>query len=155
PDAPGVRLAKYSLAVHLARENRFAESAEIYESIHQTRRGPRMRQLQKLYEAANVPGANEAKYQLANFINDNAIGIFFNDALWHGFQRSALIASNDFRLTRAEREAMIGKERDLRDQQEEHWRAFLILQEVVAAEENSALGRKAALLAIRCLDAIA
>ncbi len=152
PNLPGIRVVKYSLAVRLARENRFAESAEIYESIHQTRRGPRMRQLQKLQATATT---SEGKYELADFINNNANRIFYNDSLWYGLQRAALIAPTDQRLTRHERDALIAKERELRDQQEEHWRAYLILQEVVDSEKKSALGRKAALLAIRCLDGIA
>jgi hypothetical protein len=154
PDATNVRLAKYALAVRLARENRYTESAELYESINQTRRGPRMRQLAKLYEAANLPNANEAKYELADFIADHSNGIYFNDALWHGFQREALIAESDGRLTSKERESYITKERHLQDEQEELWRAWHILQDVVDSEGHTDLGRKSAELAIRCLRRI-
>lgn len=45
PTAAGIRLVKYSLAVRLAREDRYEESAEIYDAIHAVRRGPRMRRL--------------------------------------------------------------------------------------------------------------
>ncbi|HVY93427.1 MAG TPA: hypothetical protein VHA14_11780 [Bryobacteraceae bacterium] len=154
PDLPNVRLAKYALAVRLARENQYKESAEIYESIGQTRRGPRMRQLATLYEATTQPNPNQAKYDLADFLAAHSDGIFFNDALWHGFQQEALIAKEDSRLTLEERESYIAKERNLQDQQEELWRAWHILQEVVDSEGHTALGRKAAVLAIHCLDRI-
>jgi TolA-binding protein len=154
PNAPNVRLAKYALAVRLARENRYTESAEIYEAIGQPRRGPRMRQLAKLYAAANLPDSGEAKYQLAAFLAAHSDGIYFNDSLWHGFQQGALIADEDGRLTGKERESYMAKERRLQDEQEELWRAWHILQGVVDDEGRTELGRKAAQLAVRCVRRI-
>ena len=49
----------------------------------------------------------EAKYRLAEFISAHPDGIYFNDALWFGFQRYALFASSDSRLTREERQRLI------------------------------------------------
>ena len=46
----------------------------------------------------------EARYRLAEFISAHPDGIYFNDALWPGFQRYALFASSDSRLTREERQ---------------------------------------------------
>src|SRR5579862_4634543 len=53
PDLPDIRLVKYSLVVRLARENRYEEAAEIYQSIGALRRAPRMRRLAALYREAN------------------------------------------------------------------------------------------------------
>jgi len=49
---------------------------------------------------------------------------------------------------------MIETERKLRDEQEERWRAYLILHEVAHDAGKSALGRKAATLAVHCLTGI-
>ena len=158
-DAPGVRLVKYSLAVKRARENRYEEAAGIYESIHAGRRAPRMRQLAELYARANQPGvpreqAQESKYRLAEFISSNPNGIYFNDALWGGLQRYALTAANDSRLTREERDTLLAGERRLKDEQEERWRAYLILRDVVQDAGKTDLGRKSARLGLRCLRGI-
>jgi hypothetical protein len=159
PDLADIRLVKYSLAVRLARENRYEESARIYESINAIRRAPRMRQLAALYNEANQTGVAdrqrlEAKYRLAEFISANPERLYFNDALWMGLQRYALFASSDSRLTRAERQAMIAGERKLKDDQEERWRAYLILRDVIQDAGKTDLGRKAAVLAVRCLRRI-
>jgi hypothetical protein len=63
----------------------------------------------------------------------------------------AFQASSDGRLTRAERLELMGIERKLKDDQEERWRAYLILREIVQGTADTALKRKAAELAIRCL----
>ena len=159
PDLVDIRLVKYSLAVRLARENRYEESARIYESINAIRRAPRMRQLAALYHEANQTGVTdpqrlEAKYRMAEFISANPERLYFNDALWMGLQRYALFASSDSRLTRAERQAIIANERKLKDDQEERWRAYLILRDVIQDAGKTDLGRKAAVLAVRCLRGI-
>jgi hypothetical protein len=151
PALPNIRLVKYSLAVRLARENRYAEAADLYQSIHAVPRARRMGQLARLYAAANSP---EAKYKLAEFISANTDRIYFNDALWQGYQRYALQASGDSRLTRSERQQLLGIERKLKDDQEERWRAYLILSEIVRDSGDAALRRKAALLGMTCLRAI-
>jgi hypothetical protein len=67
-------------------------------------------------------------------------------------QRYALNASSDSRLTRAERQTLTDGERKLKDDQEERWRAYLILRDVVRDSGKTAIGRQAAQLAIRCLQ---
>jgi hypothetical protein len=159
PDVPDVRIVKYSLAVRLARENLYAEAAQIYQSINANRRAPRMRQLAALYEEANRTDSSaqelqEAKYRVAEYISANPDRIYFNDAIWHGFQRHALFGSSDSRLTRVERQTLMDSERKLKDGQEERWRAYLILRDVVQGAGKTDLGRKAAELAVRCLRGI-
>jgi hypothetical protein len=114
-----------------------------------------MRQLAALYQAANgTEQVHEAKYKMAQFIADNPDRIYFNDALWGGYQRYALVGSSDSRLTREERRTLMDTERKLKDDQEERWRAFLILRDVVRDEGKTPLGRQAARLAVRCLRGI-
>ena len=156
PNVPDVRLVQYSVAVRLSRENRYDEAAAIYESIHAVRRAPRLRQLAVLYKKANsadlsVLASQDAKYNLAEFLAANPDRIYFNDALWHGFQSYALTASTDGRLTQAEHNALIAGERKLKDEQEERWRAYVILRDVVRTSGKTELGRKAAWLALDCL----
>jgi hypothetical protein len=156
PDLPDIRLVKYSLAVRLTRENRYQEAADIYESIHALRRAARIRQLAALYQETvrtdlTDPQRQQTKYNFAEFISANPDRIYFNDALWRGFQRDAFQASIDVRLTKAEREALLASERKVRDEQEERWRAYLILRDVAKETGKTKLGRQAANLAIHCL----
>ena len=118
-----------------------------------------MGRLAELYSEANRtdlpdPQRQEARYKVAEFISSNPDRIYFNDALWSGLQRYALFASTDSRLTREERQTMVDGERKLKDDQEERWRAYLILREVVRDSGKTDLGRKAATLAIRCVRGI-
>jgi hypothetical protein len=152
----GIRLVQYSLAVRLARESRYQEAADLYESIHAARRASRMRKLADLNQAINQAGAGgprieEAKYNLAEFLSANPERLYFNDEIWRGYQRYAFQASSDSRLTRAERQALMGIERELKDDQEERWRAYLILRDIVQGAGDAALKRKAAELGVRCL----
>jgi hypothetical protein len=158
PDLPGIRLVKYSLAVRLARENRYDGAAEIYQSINAVRRAPRMRLLDALYREANrgdlsAAQQQEAWYQVADFLQANANRIYFNDALWSGLQRYALERDcSDTRITRKEREEQLARERQLKDDQEERWRAYLILRKIV--DDGGGDSLRAARLAIRCLRGI-
>jgi hypothetical protein len=159
PKAEGTRLVRYALAVRYARENRYAKAAEIYDSIHAYWRVPRMRQLAALYARAyssDLPASElqDARYKLAEFIGGNSARIYFNDQLWRGLQRYALISSSDSRLSGEEREAMMAGERKLKDDQEERWQAYLILRQVVQDSGKTETGRRAARLAIQCLVAI-
>jgi hypothetical protein len=159
PDLPDVRLVKYSLAVRLTRENRYDEAAEIYESIHAVVRAPRIRHLAALYREANRIDLSPqqllvAKYNFAQFLSANPNRIYYNDALWYGLQRYALSAATDSRLTLEERQSLANSERKLKDDQEELWRAYLILHAVVQEAGKTDLGRNAAHLAIRCLRRI-
>jgi len=159
PNVRDVRIVKYSLAVRLARENLYEEAAQIYESINVNRRALRMRKLAALYLETNRTGLSaeqvqEAKYRMAEYISANPDRIYFNDAIWNGFQRYALSGSSDVRLTRVERQTLMESERKLKDDQEERWRAYLILREVVQEAGKTDLGRRAALLAVECLRGI-
>ena len=158
PDLQDIRVVKYSLAVRLTRENQYSEAADIYQSIHAVRRAPRIRRLADLYDEANRSNLsdsqrNEAKFRLAEFLSANPDRIYYNDALWHGLQRYALEAEHDDRLTRRERDAMIASERKLQDDQEERWRAYLILREVIGSNTTD-LRPRAAALALQCLRGI-
>jgi hypothetical protein len=112
-----------------------------------------------LYEAANRAGladheAREARYEMAEFLSANPETIYFNGRLWSGFQRYALQASRDSRLTRVEREEQLARERKLKDDQEERWRAYLIFRDIAREEGRTALGRKAAIAGLHCLRGI-
>jgi hypothetical protein len=159
PNVPDVRLVRYSLAVRLARENRYEEAADIYQAIHADRRAERMRELADLYRDANRTDLSgqqlaESNYKLAKFISANPERLYFNDQLWSRFQRYALTASADSRLTRQERQLLMDRERKLKDDQEERWRAYSILRGIVKDSGNSETGRQAAELAIDCLRSI-
>ena len=156
---PDVRVVRYSLAVRLARENRYEEAAEIYQAIHANRRAERMREIGDLYREANrtdlsTQQSGENSYKLAEFISANPDRLYFNDQLWSGYQRYALTASSDSRLTKQERQSLMDDERRMKDDQEERWRAYLILRNVVKDSGKSETGREAAQLAIRCLRGI-
>ncbi|HZT31159.1 MAG TPA: hypothetical protein VFA33_14820 [Bryobacteraceae bacterium] len=159
PNLDGIRLVEYSLAVRLSRQDRYQEAAELYRSIHANRRAQRLQRLALLSQAAEKPGVSsrqrlDARYELAEFVAANPEGIYFNDALWHGMQRYALQAASDCRLTRTERARLMDAERELKDSQDERWRAYLILRDIVHDAGVSNLGRDAAKLALRCLRGI-
>lgn len=148
PKTPGLRIVQYALAVRLAREGRYEESATVYASIGAAPRAARMRRIGALQAAATD---NAGKYALADFLSAHSERVFFNDSLWWGMQRYAFGAEEDGRLTRAERDTLVVGERKLKDDQEERWQAYLILKDVVATEGRTDLGRQAAALAVRCL----
>lgn len=153
------RLVKYSLAVRLARESKYDEAAQIYQSINAPTRADRMRKLAPLYQESvradlSPDQLQQAKFKFADFLAANEDRIYFNDQLWSGVQRYALYAENEDRLDRSQRDALIAGERQLKDGQEEYWRAYLILREVVKDSGKTTLGRQAARLAIRCLRRI-
>jgi tetratricopeptide (TPR) repeat protein len=159
PDVSDLLLVQYSLAVRLARENRYGEAARIFESINANLHAARMQRLAALYEESNRAGLSdqhrqEAKFNLAEFISAHPNGIYYNDTAWLGFQRYALIGSTDSRFTRSERQKQMDLERKLKDEQEERWRAYLILRDVVRDAGNTELGRKAAALGVKCLRGI-
>lgn len=156
PKMPRARSVKYALAVRLARESRYAESAQIYQDIGAPGRAARMRTLAALYAESTrtdlpQPQQLEAKYKLAQFLAAHPEEIYFNADLWFGLQRYALFGDTDDRFTRAERDSVTAGERKLKDDQEERWRAYLILRDVVDQAGTTKLGRDAAQLALRCL----
>jgi len=159
PDMPNARLVRYSLAARYARENRYEDAAQMYESIRAWWRAPRMRQLAMLYHQANrsdvpAPQLQESKYKFAEFLSENSTRIYFNDQLWIGLQRYALTGSSDSRLNGEERVVAVARERKLKDDQEELWRAYLVLRDVVRESGRTELGRKSAQLAVSCLRRI-
>jgi hypothetical protein len=124
-----------------------------------SRESPRMRRLARLYAETQrddlLPhDLQSARYRLAEYIARNENGIYFNDSLWAGLQRYALTADNDGRFTREEHATAVQQERQLKDEQEERWRAYLILHDVVRDSGESTLRRKAALLALDDLTRI-
>jgi hypothetical protein len=153
---------EYALAVRLARQEKYTESAEIYEKINARPRADRMRVLAGLYIRAtdNTLSAEEqlnAQYQYASFLEGHSTGIFFNDMLWHGIQTSVFLDKerNGLQgLTKNERDQFLKQERKTRDEQEERWRAYHILANVVDKTGHTELGKTAAIKAIRCLDLI-
>ena len=159
PNLPAIRVVKYSLAVRLTRENRYQEAAELYQSIHAIIRAPRTQRLAALYEETNRTTLSDtekqaALYRFAHFLAENPNRIYFNDALWQGMQTYALSAANDTRLTEPERQSLTDAERNLKDDQEELWRAYLILRDIVRDSTGNPLARKSATLAINCLRRI-
>lgn len=95
-NVPDVRLVKYSLAVRLARENQYEEAARIYDSIQAPRRASRMRRLASLYREASrtdlsAQELQEARFLMAEYLSANSTRVYFNDRLWSGFQRYALL----------------------------------------------------------------
>jgi hypothetical protein len=119
-----------------------------------------MRRLAALYREANrselsAGQQHEAWYQVADFLRANPERLYFNDALWLGLQRYPLERdAGDTRPTRAEREAQLALQRKLKDDQDERWRAYLILRRIVRDAGHGDIGRRAAELAIRCLRGI-
>lgn len=142
-DAGNIRLVKYALSVRYARANRYAEAADIYDAIGEKRRGPRMREAARLWADQSAVG----RYLFAEFLSRNPDGVYFNNSLWYGYQSYALIGDSEGRFTKAEHELQTVRERSLRDDQEERWRAAAILRELMLAEGQTDLGRKAAKLA--------
>jgi hypothetical protein len=159
PDLPNTRLVRYAQAVRLARADRYSESAEVYGSIGSVRRAARMRELADVFDKTNDGALTEeqrmeAQFRFAEYLSNNSERVYFNDSLWHHFQNHALFAQFDSRLTKAERDTFMSAERNLRDLQEERWRAYLILNGIVEKSGKTPLGRKAARLALRCLRGI-
>jgi hypothetical protein len=144
---PGVPIVKYTLAVRLARENQYEEAAQLYKSIGVQHRAARMEKLAVLYREA--PNSLEAKFKLAEYIAANPERLYFNAQLWSGLQSYALYAGTDSRLTGAERKRLTAGERKLKDDQEELWRAYVILREIVRDAGPTDIGRRAAQLAIQ------
>jgi hypothetical protein len=153
-DLPAIR---YALAVRYARREKYAEAAQMYDQLTGAR-AELMRQAAKLFAATKAPGVPperrlEALYDYADFLSQNEDGIFFNDTLWHGFQDGVLKGTVSASGTEsAGRAAEL--ERRLRDDQEEYWRAYQILNRVVRQAGPTPLGKKAAARAIFCLRKI-
>jgi len=119
----------------------------------------RMREMARLYRLAYLSGlpreqSQKARYDLAEFLSQNNVKIYFNDSLWEGFQNRLLFGEKELGFTRAEGTAQGVRERQLRDEQEEYWRAYGILRTVVQDAGKTEMGRRAARLAIQCVRRI-
>ncbi|HEX4999331.1 MAG TPA: hypothetical protein VFY29_13975 [Terriglobia bacterium] len=161
---------RYALAVRYARRERYGEAAEIFARL-QSPRAEQMRKAAMLFAETRVSGAFpdrqlEALYNYAVFLSDNEDKIFFNDALWNGFQTWAFISRDPdtdqpdgpagwrAALSPEEVARYRSLERQLRDDQEEYWRAYKLLNQSVEKAGPTPLGRRAAERAIFCLRRI-
>jgi hypothetical protein len=166
-------MVEYALAVRLARQEKFDTAAAIYERLHAWPRAKRMRELGRLHAdskntALPPPQSLEAKYTYAAFLEEHSTQVFFNDMLWDGFQTTALLGRREYErpdgylpvpadaqgLTREERESFLARERRLKDEQEERWRAYQILKGIIDEAGHSELGRRAVQKARKCLSLI-
>jgi len=179
PDTPFIRYPKprsaqetvrYALAVRHARREEYTEAAQIYEQLGAAERASKMKQAAALLaetRAPDVPAGShlEALYNYAEFLSQNEDGIFFNDTLWGGFQTAGFIVGNPDHpdpslatrwsaLATDEQKRNDELERQLRDAQEEYWRAYKILNQVVEQAGHTPLGEKAAARALFCLRRI-
>jgi hypothetical protein len=167
-------LIRYSLAVRYAREEQYDKAAEYFSSIKAYTRSGRMREAGRLFKKHQAPGLSkeerlQALFSYADFLVENSRRVFFNNHLWGGFQTSAFLPettepSRDdnwsdlqidwFGQNGEERAASLKRERDLKDAQEEYWRAYHLFKQIWEESGNASLRRKSALAAIRCLDQI-
>jgi len=158
---------RYAQAVRLARREQFSASAQLFEVLGSTRAAT-MRQAGQLLAATAVSDSGsdrqlQALYDYAEFLSNNEDGIFYNDMLWYGFQTSALIyrsrdgaslPAREDRVSPDEVARLSQLEGRLVEQQEEYWRAYRILNQVVQKAGATPLGKKAAQRAIVCLRRI-
>lgn len=150
PKAANIAVVKYALAVRLTRENRAEEAAEVYRAIGANVRAERALRVAKMYREAEG-GDPEASIRFAAFLNENSERVYFNDRFWNGYQTYAMLADADYRFTKEERERQRGAERKFKDDQEERWRAHLLLRDVVNGSAPIAVRRRAAALDLECL----
>lgn len=161
-------IVSYSLAVREARDGRYGEAAAIYSRLGATARAGRTGKLAAFSTRAadsSLPAADrlQARFDLAAFLADNPDRILFNDLLWEGFQRMALLPGmrpwdappdRESGMTAEEHDAALARDRRLRDAQEERWQAFLQLEKVAQEAGHSANGRQAASKILDCLTRI-
>ncbi len=164
-------IVEYALAVRYTRQEKYWKAASIYQKLNARPRANRMRHLARLRAGANDPSLSpdrrlEAQFAYAAFLEKHSTQIFFNDMLWHGFQRYAFLGSEIDSpcispafahcqgLTREERNRLLKQERRVKDDQEERWRAYKIFESVIKEAGHSELGNRAAARALRCLKLI-
>jgi hypothetical protein len=163
---PAPDLVRYSLAVRWTRRGNYSEAERMYTKLGIRWRAARMRTLSILASRArngSQPAADrlQARYDLAAYLADNPERILFNDLLWKGFQREALLSAGwdprddrESGMTADEHDAVVTGDRRLRDEQEERWQAFLRLEQVVSDAGNSPLARTAVRKILDCLPRI-
>ena len=169
PRRSDTELVKYALAVRAARREDYETAAQLYKEIEARPRAARMRALAAIYaktQASSLTDSQRLKaiYDYAIFLADHPVQVFFNDSLWHGFQTTVFIEPNrpyetelaqrGSGLTRSEREQLRLRERQVRDEQEERWRAYKILSGVAQKAGATDLGRRAARRSLTCLSMI-
>lgn len=167
-------MVEYALAVRYTRQHKYWKAASIYQRLKAQPRADRLRRLARLHEEAGNASLFsqqrlEAQFAYAAFLEEHSTQIFFNDMLWHGFQRYAFLGeglelpctgdrfpgSGDCQgLTREERDHFLKQERRVKDDQEERWRAYKILESVIKEAGHSELGNRAAVRALKCLKLI-
>jgi hypothetical protein len=168
-------VTKYALAVRLARQEKYVQAGDIYEEIKARPRAKRMRELANLYAKSSDTGLPsdqrlEGNYSYASYLAEHSTQVFFNDMLWNGLQtwtflgRGLQSPSYDILsfplegdaqgLTGNERGLFLKKERQLKDDQEERWRAYKILVSVAKDADNCGLRRKALQKALKALRLI-
>lgn len=163
-------LVRYALAVRQSRHERFLEASRTYDALYMSQRATRMRQAAGLFASAQDPSFTperhlEAQYAYGAFLADNSERVFFNDRLWHGFQMWALMPLGSERdsyetvnhhqsLPAEEVPGIREAERKFKDDQEEYWRAYQILNQVADQAGKTPLGLRAATKAIVALRRI-
>lgn len=164
------QVVQYSLAVRLARREKYAEAAKIFTELGAAVRAGRMQALAELFARANDSALPEhdrlaALFDYGDYLASNPDCLFFNDLLWFRMQINVfqeqyaeVWKTEDPYIqpgwTRVERETILADDRRLRDQQEERWKAFHVLERVALQAGHSELGRKAAKKLIECLNGI-
>jgi hypothetical protein len=170
PTLSAQQAVRYSLAVRFARHEEYEEAEEVYTELGFGTRARRMKILAGLLArtrdaALSTPERLSALYDYGTYLADNPERLFFNDLLWHGMQRSVFLETggpyfyaaspqDQPGLTAAERKVILADDRALRDQQEERWQAYKVLEQVAHESGHSALGQKAAEKIIDCLSGI-
>jgi hypothetical protein len=167
-------MVEYALAVRYSRQEKYDKAASIYERLKAAPRAHRLRHLARLHAEAGNPALTsgqslDAQFAYAAFLEEHSTQVFFNDMVWSGFQRYAYLTTKlnspctDYYpgndpdcqgLTGAERESFLKKERKIKDEQEERWRAYKILDKVREKAGRSELGNRAAARALKCLKLI-
>jgi len=170
PTISAPQAVRYSLAVRSARHEEYEEAGKIFSDLGFGTRARRMKNLGELLARTrdanlSLPEHLTALYDYGTYLADNPERLFFNDLFWHGMQRNVFLeqggpdlwpasSRNQPGLTRTERQAILADDRTLRDQQEERWHAFKVLEQVAQESGASALGQKAAAKIIDCLSHI-
>lgn len=167
-------MVEYALAVRYSRQEKYQKAASIYERINAAPRAKRLRQLARLFAETKNPERTpeqtlEAQFAYAAFLEEHSTQIFFNDMLWHGFQRYAFMTGemnqpcNEYQLCNdpdchglagEERTSFLKKERKVKDEQEERWRAYKILEKIRERAGHTEIGDRAAARALKCLKLI-
>jgi hypothetical protein len=161
---------RYSLVVRFARHEEYEEAEKVYTELGFGTRARRMKILAGLLArtrdaALSTPARLTALYDYGTYLADNPERLFFNDLFWRRMQRSVFLETggpyfyvdsprNQPGLTAMERQVILADDRTLRDQQEERWQAYKVLEQVANESGHSALGQKAAEKIIDCLSRI-